>query len=29
LRIYSYARGELLPGTEINACKGIFVSPGL
>src|SRR6266436_4312938 len=29
LRIYSYARGELLPVTEINARKGIFVSPGL
>jgi hypothetical protein len=29
LRIYSYARGELLPGTEINVRKGIFVSPGL
>src|SRR5260370_41139857 len=29
LRIYSYARGELLPVTEISARKGIFVSPGL
>jgi uncharacterized membrane protein len=29
LRIYSYSRGELLPVTEINARKGIFVSPGL
>ena len=29
LRIYSYARGELLPVMEINARKGIFVSPGL
>src|SRR5437667_5500974 len=29
LRIYSYARGELLPVTETNARKGIFVSPGL
>jgi hypothetical protein len=29
LRIYSYARGELLPVTEINARKGIFVSSGL
>src|SRR5712672_728725 len=29
LRIYSYARGELLPVTEINARKGIFVNPGL
>src|SRR5262245_4414133 len=29
LRIYSYARGELLPVTEINARKGIFVSPEL
>jgi uncharacterized membrane protein len=29
LRIYSYARGELLPVTEINGRKGIFVSPGL
>jgi hypothetical protein len=26
LRIYSYARGELLPATEINARKGIFVN---
>src|SRR2546430_17612752 len=29
LRIYSYSRCELLPVTEINARKGIFVSPGL
>src|SRR6478752_2903341 len=29
LRIYSYTRGELLPVTEINARRGIFVSPGL
>jgi hypothetical protein len=29
LRIYSYARGELLPITEVNARKGIFVNPGL
>jgi predicted membrane protein DUF2142 len=29
LRIYSYARGELLPATEINARKGILVSPEL
>jgi uncharacterized membrane protein len=29
LRIYSYARGELLPVTEIKARKGIFVSPEL
>jgi len=29
LRIYSYSRGELLPVTEINARKGIFLSPGL
>ena len=29
LRIYSYSRGELLPVTEINARKGIFVSLGL
>src|SRR6266436_4905915 len=29
LRIYSYARGELLPAAEINGRKGIFVSPGL
>jgi uncharacterized membrane protein len=29
LRIYSYARGELLPVTEINARKGMFVSPEL
>src|SRR5712675_2843822 len=29
LRIYSYARGELLPVTEINSRKGIFVSSGL
>jgi uncharacterized membrane protein len=29
LRIYSYARGELLPRTEVNARKGIFVSPEL
>src|SRR2546422_9347754 len=25
LRIYSYARGELLPAAEINGRKGIFV----
>jgi uncharacterized membrane protein len=29
LRIYSYARGELLPVSEIKAHKGIFVSPEL
>jgi uncharacterized membrane protein len=29
LRIYSYSHGELLPVTEINARKGIFVNPGL
>src|SRR5262249_17320005 len=29
LRIDSYARGELLPRTELNARKGIFVSPEL
>ena len=29
LRIYSYSRGELLPRTELNARKGIFVSPEL
>jgi hypothetical protein len=29
LRIYSYARGELLPITEINARKGIFVGSEL
>jgi uncharacterized membrane protein len=29
LRIYSYARGELLPVMEINGRKGIFVSPEL
>jgi uncharacterized membrane protein len=29
LRIYSYARGELLPVTETNARKGIFVNPEL
>jgi uncharacterized membrane protein len=29
LRIYSYARGELLPVSEIKARKGIFVSPEL
>src|SRR6266436_4695261 len=29
LRIYSYTRGELLPVTEINARKGIFVNPEL
>jgi uncharacterized membrane protein len=29
LRIYSYARGELLPVTETNARKGIFLSPEL
>jgi uncharacterized membrane protein len=29
LRIYSYARGELLPVTEINARKGIFLGPEL
>jgi uncharacterized membrane protein len=27
LRIYAYARGEVLPGTEINGRKGIVVSP--
>src|SRR5439155_8048606 len=25
LRIYSYARGQLLPSTEINGRKGIFI----
>jgi hypothetical protein len=29
LRIYSYARGELLPVTEIETRKGIFLSPEL
>src|ERR1700716_2610510 len=29
LRIYSYTRGELLPVTEINGHKGIFVQPVL
>jgi len=29
LRIYSYTRGELLPVTEINGRKGIFVEPAL
>jgi hypothetical protein len=29
LRIYSYARGEVLPVTEINGRKGIVVSPEL
>jgi predicted membrane protein DUF2142 len=29
LRIYSYTRGELLPVTEINGRKGIFVERGL
>jgi hypothetical protein len=29
LRIYSYTRGELLPVTEINGRKGIFVEPVL
>jgi len=25
LRIYSYARGELLPATEVNGRKGVLV----
>src|SRR6266705_4630805 len=29
LRIYSYTRGELLPATEVDGRKGIFISPGL
>lgn len=29
LRIYSYTRGELLPVTEINGRRGIFVEPVL
>src|SRR5450759_1521121 len=29
MRIYSYSRGELLPVTEINGRKGIFVEPVL
>src|SRR3981189_3417230 len=29
LRIYSYTRGELLPVTEVNGRKGIFVEPVL
>jgi uncharacterized membrane protein len=29
LRIYSYARGDLLPSTEVNGRKGIFVEHGL
>src|SRR5258708_25747962 len=29
LRIYSYTRGELLPVTEINGRKGIFVERAL
>src|SRR5258708_33110845 len=29
LRIYSYTRGEILPVTEINGRKGIFVERGL
>src|SRR3979409_1972781 len=29
LRIYSYARGEILPTTEVNGRKGILVEPGL
>src|SRR5664279_977080 len=29
LRIYSYTRGELLPVTEINGRKGVFVERGL
>jgi hypothetical protein len=29
LRIYSYSRGELLPVTENNTRKGIFVNPEL
>ena len=29
LRIYSYTRGELLPVTEINGRKGVFVEPVL
>ena len=29
VRIYSYARGEILPTTEIDGRKGILVEPGL
>jgi Predicted membrane protein (DUF2142) len=29
LRIYSYARGEILPTTAVNGRKGILVEPGL
>jgi uncharacterized membrane protein len=29
LRIYSYARGEILPTTEVDGRKGILVEPGL
>ena len=29
VRIYSYARGQLLPTTEVDGRKGIFVEPGL
>ena len=29
VRIYSYARGEILPTTEVNGRKGILVEPGL
>ena len=29
VRIYSYARGEILPTTEVDGRKGILVEPGL
>ena len=29
MRIYSYARGEILPSTEVNGRKGILVEPRL
>jgi hypothetical protein len=29
VRIYSYARGQILPTTEVDGRKGIFVEPGL
>ena len=29
VRIYSYARGEILPSTEVDGRKGILVEPGL
>ena len=29
VRIYSYARGEIFPSTEVDGRKGILVEPGL